>query len=237
MRISFLLLAALSLLVTACSAASSPSASVTMTPPATAASAAATTANPDAGLLTGIQLKAALAPAGWFPGGFRIGSTGAVNTGSDYQSPEPPGPLPCSRLEETSWIDLADVGFVSFAQNDYIDKASSEEYAQEIDVYQGTGARRVMTRLGSLARTCPSFRDDIASGSTVTVARIAPPRLGYQAVALTLADPTWPGGETLEAIRIGTAVITVWFSAERGPGTAQATALARTVLRNLKKEF
>jgi hypothetical protein len=232
-RTAWFMLAALSLLVTACSAASSPSASVTMAPPATAASAA--TANPDAGLLTGTQLKAALAPASWFPAGFTMGTTGAVNTGSHYQSPEPPGRLPCSRLEETSWIDLADVGFVSFAQNDYIDKASTEEYAQEIDVYQGTGARRVMTRLSNLPRTCPTFRDGIASGSTVTVARIAPPRLGYQAVALTLADPAWQGGETLEAIRIGTAVITVWFSADSGPGTAQATALARTVLRDLKQ--
>ena len=236
MRVVWVGLAAVSMLVTGCSAAASSSSSGAVTSPS-ATVTAAVSANPDAGLLTGTQLKAALAPGGWFPAGFSIGSTGAVNTGADYQPPVAPGRLPCSRLEETSWIDLADVGFVSFAQNDYIDKSTSEEYAQEIDVFQGTGAKRVMTGLGKLARTCASFRDTIVPGSTVTVARIAPPRLGYQAVALTLADPSWQGGETLEAIRVGSAVITVWFSADSDAGTAQATSLARTVLRNLEREL
>jgi hypothetical protein len=37
-----------------------------------------------------------------------------------------------------------------------IDRASSAEIAQEIDVYRGMTARTVMRKLGAVSRACPS---------------------------------------------------------------------------------
>src|SRR5215468_10055483 len=59
--------AALALLVAACSS-TSPSA----TSPPSAKMTSSAPANPNAGLPTGTQLKALLAPASWFPRGFKI---------------------------------------------------------------------------------------------------------------------------------------------------------------------
>ena len=83
---------ALPLLATACSPTTSASG------PATGATSAAP-ANRNAGLLTGTQLKALLAPASWFPSGFQLDPNGSVDTGSAYQPPSPAGKLTCSRLE------------------------------------------------------------------------------------------------------------------------------------------
>lgn len=188
-------------------------------------------ANPDAGLLTGTQLTGILAPASWFPGGYAVDPSGSRNTGSEYVLPTAPGSLPCSRLDGTAWIDLARVGPVSFAQADYLDASTSEEYAQEIDVFPGDGGQQAMTALRKLASTCPSFRDSQTS-STVTVQLRTGPSLGDDALTFLLSSPGWQGGTALEAVRVRSAVITVLYSGSSGTGVTQATSLASLLTAN-----
>jgi hypothetical protein len=191
-------------------------------------------ANPDAGLLTGTQLKARLAPASWFPAGFTLLPHNSIDTGNFYQPPFPPGPLTCRRLDSTSWVPLANLGPVSFAQNAYID-TNIGEYAQELDVFQGTTAQRVMANLSKVATArCRHFNDPQTS-STVTVELRKGPHLGDDALTIRLHDPRWTGDATLEAVRVGGAVATVYFSALSGTGQAQATKLAALISANLKK--
>ena len=225
----------LTLLAAACSS-TSPSAtapSATAKPSGGATSSAPV--NPNAGLLTGTQLKPLLAPTSWFPQGFTLDSSNSVDTGNYYQPVSPPGPLKCDRLNGTSWVDLGNGGAVSFAQNDYLD-TSIGQYAQEIDVYQGTTAQDVMAHLRKVVASCRSFHDSQTS-STVTVTMRNGPQLGDDALTITLMDPRWGGDVTLEAVRVGTAVITVYFSAAAGTSQAQATRLAAVVTANLKKKI
>lgn len=188
--------------------------------------------NPDAGLLTGTQLNAMLAPSSWFPAGYAADSSGSRNTGSLYVAPTTTANLPCSRLNGTAWIDLAAVGPVSFAQNDYIDQSTSEEYAQEVDVFRGSAAQQAMTALRHLATTCPSFPDSQTS-STVTVKLQDGPTLGDDALTFLLSSPAWAAGTALEAVRVGSAVITVLYSGSSGNGVPQATALATLLAKNV----
>lgn len=221
--------AALPLILTACSTSSSTGSAPSAQPTATTTAAAAPSpTDPDAGLFTGTQLKSMLAPASFFPSSFSPDPSGSVNTGSTFQAATPPGKLACSRLDTTGWVDLSDIGSVSFAQSDFIDKSISEEYAQEIDEYQGVAAKKVMAALRKVATRCRTFPDQQTS-STVTVKLGKGPSLGDDSLSFTLTSPRWQGGTTLEAIRIGTAVVTVLYSAVNGNGAAQADVLVGIV--------
>lgn len=137
-----------------------------------ATTAASTPSDPDAGLLTGTQFKAALVSKG-IPSGYALDTSGSVDTGSDYQAPSAPATgTDCASLDGTSWVNLAGQGSVSFAQNDYIDKSTSEEFAQEIDAFPGTTAQAVMTALSEITAKCPTFKDSQTS-STVKVSAVS----------------------------------------------------------------
>lgn len=220
--------AALPLILTACSTSSSTGSTTSSQPTTTTTAAAPSPTDPDAGLFTGTQLKSMLAPASFFPSSFSSDPSGSVNTGDTFQAATPPGKLACARMDTTGWVDLSDIGSVSFAQSDFIDKSISEEYAQEIDEYQGAGAKKVMAALRKLATRCRTFSDKQTS-STVTVKLGKGPSLGDDSMSFTLTSPRWQGGTTLEAIRIGTAVVTVLYSAVNGNGAAQADVLAGIV--------
>jgi hypothetical protein len=227
--------AVLTVLAAACSSASPPTTAPSATAKPSAAATSSAPVNPNAGLLTGTQLKPLLEPVSWFPRGFTLDSNNSVDTGNYYQPVSPPGPLTCDRLNGTSWVDLGNGGAVSFAQNDYLD-TSIGQYAQEIDVYQGTTAQGVMAHLRKVVGSCRSFHDSQTS-STVTVTMEKGPQLGDDALTIRLQDPRWGGDVTLEAVRVGTAVITVEFSAASGTSQAQATRLAGVVTANLKKKI
>lgn len=185
-------------------------------------------------LLNGAQLKAALAPASFFPAGYTLDPTGSVNTGPDQQAASPPPSRrpDCAKLEGTSWVVLAAPGSVAFAENDYLDKAK-QEYAQEIDSYPGTGAEQVMASLRKVAAACATYHEANTSARTTVKLRGGPP-LGDDALTLVLANPSFEGGITLEAVRVGTAVITVQMSALSGTGQSQATSLATRITRDLR---
>lgn len=224
--------AALPLGLAACSSGGSASASGgTATGTNTSGNAPA---NPDAGLLTGTKLKAALAPASYFASGFALDSQNSRDTGTTYEAPSqsPTSNPDCTRLGGTSWTDLTGYSGVSFAQNDYVDSSTSAELAQEIDVYQGTTATDVLTALGKLATVCPTYTDAQTS-SKVTVSEKPTTGLGSGAYTITLTDSAWQSGTTLIAARVGTAVVTVLSTDGSDNGAAAATKLTQQVVNSL----
>jgi hypothetical protein len=135
----------------------------------------------------------------------------------------------CRLLGATSWTSITGINGVSFAQDDYIDKARSTEIAQEIDVYPGSTARAVMRRLGAISTVCPSYTDP-QTGSRAEVREQASPWLGEGGYVITVTDPAWRGGTTLVAARAGTAVVTVLSTDGADNGRASAVRLARALV-------
>jgi hypothetical protein len=182
--------------------------------------------------LTGAQLKPLLAPAAWFPAGFSFDASGAVDSGPYYDAAPAQTGLSCIALNGLSWIELGGVASVSFAQNDYIDKDTSEEYAQEIDVFRGNGAQAAMAGVRNAALRCSSFPDS-QTGGTITAQLAAGPALGDDSFTIILSDPRWLGGTALEAVRVGSAVITVLVSVDSSDAREKATGLTGYLTRAL----
>ncbi|MET7702172.1 hypothetical protein [Streptomyces sp. NPDC005485] len=221
--------AALPLVLAACSSGSTSSSAGT-----SPSAKPAKPKDPNAGLLTGTQLKAALAPASYFPSGFAADASLSRDTGDTYQAPATKSAAKprCADLDATSWISLTGVEGVSFAQNSYISKASGE-LDQEIDVYRGTASTEVMKGLAKVVAACPSYTDtDTHSKVTVTGASAA--GLGDDAYAITLSDSTWDNGTTLIAARVGTAVVSVLSTDGSDNGAASAKKLTVQVVASLK---
>lgn len=197
--------------------------------------AARTPANPDAGLLTGTQLKELLEPASYFPPGFRRDPGGTRDTGPHYQRPGTTGaPKPkCRLLGATSWTSITGIDGVSFAQDDYLDKASSAAIAQEIDVYRGPTAQTVMRKLGAISAVCPSYADAQTS-SRAKVREKASRQLGEGGYVITVTDPAWSSGSTLIAARVGTAVVTVLSTGGADNGHASAMRLTSHLVAALR---
>lgn len=232
--------AALPLTLAACSstgAAHSASSGTAATASSTQPSAAPTS-DPDAGLLTGTQLKAALAPASAFPAGFAVDPSGTRDTGDDYalQTLTDVTAPDCTKLLGTSWSsELTGINGVSFAQSDYINKDSSSEIAQELDVYRGTAAQTMMVALSKISRACPSVVDSQTS-TKAKVTEHATTGLGDSAYTITVTDSAWQSGDTLVAARVGTAVVTVLSNEGSDNGAASARKLTREILAALKSK-
>ncbi|MEU3914718.1 hypothetical protein [Streptomyces sp. NPDC029721] len=234
--------AVLPLALTACSATpkaapkAAPTSAATAAPAAPkAADAAPAVDGPNKGLLTGTQLKAALAPASFFASGYTADPADARDTGAAYRAPataEVPTP-DCTKLGGTAWTEITGITGVSFAQNAYVNKNTSEEYAQEIDVYQGTTATTVLGALGMLSKACPTYSDE-PTHSTVTVTEKPLAGVGDGAWAITETSPAWQGGTTLVAARVGHSVVTVLVSSSTDKGLAGATKLTNQLVSNLK---
>jgi hypothetical protein len=214
--------------------AASPAATPSATGPATP-SAAGTSAGRDAGLLTGAQLKGLLEPASYFPPGYRRQRAGTRDTGTGYEVPgvsDVRKPR-CRLLGATSWTSITGINGVSFAQDDYVDRARATEIAQEIDVYPGTTARAVMRKLAAISAICPSYTDP-QTGSRAEVREQASARLGRGGCVITVTDPAWRSGTTLVAAQVGTAVVTVLSTDGADNGHASAVRLARALVAVLQ---
>ncbi|MEU3407291.1 hypothetical protein ABZ766_25570 [Streptomyces sp. NPDC006670] len=193
------------------------------------------TDGPNKGLLTGTQLKAALAPASFFPSGYAADPADARDSGPGYRPPvaaEVPTP-DCTKLGGTAWTGITGIDGVSFAQDAYINKNTSEEYAQEIDVYQGTTSTTVLGALGMLSKACPSYTDD-QTHAKVTITEKPLAGVGDGAWVITETSPAWVGGTTLVAARVGHSVVTVLVSGNGDKGLAGATKLTNQLVSNLK---
>jgi hypothetical protein len=197
-------------------------------------SVAGSSADSGAGLLTGSQLKTALVTTG-IPSGYAANNAATTDSGSAYQSPGAAATASpkCANLEATSWVNLAGYESVSFAQNDYVNNGSSEEFAQEVDAYEGGTAQTVMANLAKMATTCPSFADS-GTSSTVKVAVATGTSLGDGTVTITLTDSSWSSSETLVAVRVGQNVISVLNSAT-GNSATYANTLASAITAGVKK--
>ncbi|MGC9543008.1 hypothetical protein [Streptomyces sp. UG1] len=191
--------------------------------------------DPNAGLLTGTQLKKALAPASYFRAGFAADPSAARDTGDTYQAPatKSADKPHCAGLGATSWISLTGVEGVSFAQNSYINKNTSAELDQEIDVYRGTTAADVMKDVAQVVSACPSYTD-ADTRSTVKVTSASTAGLGDEAYTITLTDSAWESGTTLIAARAGAAVVSVLSTDGSDNGAASAKKLAEQVLTSVK---
>jgi hypothetical protein len=144
----------------------------------------------------------------------------------------PPTPN-CRLLGATSWTSITGISGVSFAEDDYTDKARSSEIAQEIDVYRGTTARAVMRKLGAVATACPWYTD-AQTGRRATVRETASPRFAEGGYVITVTDPAWRSGTTLVAARVGTAVVTVLSTDGADNGHASAMRLAAQLVSVLQ---
>ncbi|GEC08632.1 hypothetical protein SSP24_62870 [Streptomyces spinoverrucosus] len=226
--VTLLAAAALPLALAACSSSESSTGTSATTAPAKPQ-------DPNAGLLTGIQLKQALAPASYFPSGFAADPSVARDTGDTYQAPatKNAGTPRCADLGATSWISLTGVEGVSFAQNSYVNKDTSAELAQEIDVYRGTTGADVMKDVTKVVAACPSYPDS-DTHSTVKVTGAPTAGLGDEAYTITLTDSAWETGTTLIAARTGTAVVSVLSTDGADNGAASAKKLAEHVVTALK---
>jgi len=204
-------------------------------PPAAPAPAAPAPASPDASLLTGTQLKGLLEPHSSFPPGFRSDPGGSRDTGPGYEVPSitQASRPKCRLLGGTSWISITGINGVSFAQDDYIDKASSAEIAQEIDVYRGTASQDVLRKVAGISAACPWYTD-AQTGSRAMVREQARPRLGDGGYVITVTDPAWQNGTTLVAARVGTSVVTVLSTAGADNGRASAMRLAAALAAELR---
>jgi hypothetical protein len=223
--LGLLALAALPLSLTACSAAST-SGGTSASSISAQSSTATTPADPDAGLPTGKQLKADLIIPS-LPSTYSLDTKNSIDTGGAFQAPSADAVSPgCSALEATGWINLSGYGSVSFAQNDYLSKSTSELFAQEIDAFEGTTAQDVMTALSKITAKCPSFTDSPTNSKVVvTVTTAATP--GDGSVTISLDDTSWVGNETLKAVRVGHSVVTVLCSTNSGSATLASSMAAQ----------
>ncbi|MFF7369495.1 hypothetical protein [Streptomyces tricolor] len=228
---TLLAVAALPLALSACSSGSSDSSS-----DSGASAKPAKAKNPNAGLLTGTQLKKALAPASAFPAGLTLQSDGASDSGDKFLTPSSrkTAKPDCTRLLGTSWIQVTGFeGGVSFAQNDYANQDETEAVAQEIDAFQGSTAKTVMKELRSVATECATFTDTDTHAKVKVTGR-STAGLGDEAFTITLTSGTWETGTTLIAARSGNDVVTVLSTAGSDNGAAAAKKVTTRVLGSLK---
>jgi hypothetical protein len=62
------------------------------------------------------------------------------------------------------------------------------------------------------------------------------PTVGDESLSFRLSSPKWLGGTTLVAVRVGSAVITVLYSADSGTGATQAGFLATKLAGKVSQE-
>ncbi|GHI04167.1 hypothetical protein AQI88_35340 [Streptomyces cellostaticus] len=227
-----LAVAALPLALAACSSGSTDSSA-----DKSASAEPAKAKDPNAGLLTGTQLKKALAPESYFPSGLALDASLSRDTGDSYQTPATKSAAKphCADLDATSWIGLTGIDGVSFAQNSHINKSASAELDQEIDVYRGSASADVMKGLAKVVAACRSYPDP-DTNSKVTVTGASTTGLGDEAYAITLTDSSWENGTTLIAARVGTAVVSVLSTDGGDNGAASAKKLAAQVVTSVKAE-
>ncbi|MFI1764337.1 hypothetical protein ACH41H_20125 [Streptomyces sp. NPDC020800] len=202
---------------------------------ATAPASPSPAKDPNAGLLTGSRLKKALAPASFFASGFAVDPSGARDTGDTYTPPStaPAAEPDCTKLNGTGWIEITGIGGVSFAQNDYVSKNTSEDIGQEIDAYRGTTAADVVRAVAKKAAACTGFTDS-DTHSKVKVTGAATPALGDAAYTVTLTDPAWQNGTTLVAARVGTNVVSVMSTDGHDNGAATAKKLTERIVASVR---
>jgi len=217
-------------LIAGCSAVSSSSgassqSSASVTPSAVAAP-------------SGSQLAGILLPVSSMPSGFKADPSSTRDTGSELPS-DSAAPVPashvCQDFTETSYIQVGGITTTDFAQSDYLNGDQTEEIAEEIDVFTGTDAQKVMTSLWQAFGTCASFKYQ-SNGTTVseTLKRSQLPGQGGDAIKAVMVSPAFDGGQTLVAIRVGPQIITTLDSSSGSDLGSPSVGYAEQVARRLQ---
>jgi len=194
-------------------------------------------ADPNAGLKNGTQLKAALLTKKDLPAGFKV-SKDLVRDSADTFGPKSkavkPSKAACKQLDTNVWIGGSGIGSVAFAQTGYTN-SSGLEIDAEIDSYRGTDADKVMANLEKLFTVCSSYKTTTpgVGKSTVKVAQKAGPKAGDNSVKAVLTSPVWQDGSTLVAIQVGKSIVSVLYSSSKAAGSAKAAKLAETMAKRL----
>jgi len=194
-------------------------------------------ADPNAGLKNGTQLKAVLLTTKDLPAGFKV-SPAVVRDSGDVFGPRSTATTPrssaCRKLDTNVWAEGAGIGPpASFAQTGFTDSYGDEVDAV-IDSFRGTDAQKVMANLRKLFAVCAKFKTTTSgTPTTVKVVAKAGPRVGDDSVKAVLTSPVWQGGTTLAAVRVGKAVVSVLYSSGKSDLGAAATNLAATIARRL----
>lgn len=229
--------AVLGVLIAGCSSASSSSSATTVSTSSPPANASPSTSVPAS--LDGTQLSAALLPASSMPRGFKPDPSGERDTGHSTASDttqQVPASKECSLLTGTSWIAATGIVAGSFAQNDYINRANTEEITQEADAYDGSDAQRVMQTLWHLFGKCSHFT--VNSGGTsaaTTMTRSKLSGVGDQAYEAVQTSPAFLGGATLVAVRVGNVIVTCLDSStgnDKGSAALQYAERIATKVRS-----
>jgi hypothetical protein len=198
----------------------------------------AVSAAPAAKVLTGAKLKSLLLPASAMPKGFRLNADGVRDTG-DSVAPSSSSPVArgkvCGMLMQTSWIQAAGIGSATFAQNDYGNAGHTDQVAQEIDTYHGDDAQKTMSGLRKAFAGCTAFTDK-SSGVTAQVKLVRSPLhgAGDEGIKVVGTSPTWQGGMTLVAVRVGNAVVTTFYSASGHDKGAAAVKMAESLAKKVQ---
>jgi hypothetical protein len=188
---------------------------------------------------TGTQLKGLLAPKSFFVTGYAsvaVGTADSHDTFGTQTTPAPPKP-DCTLLGGTGWFTTAGMNpakdSVSFAQAAYLDSATNTEQDQQIFAFSGNGAATQLDAVGRLAKLCPSYTDP-TTHSKVKVAEHPTSGLGDGGYVITLTDPEWKTGCTLEAVRVGTEDVFVYSTSGPGNGATDASKLSGYLVQQLK---
>ena len=195
---------------------------------------AAAAADPNASLLTGTKLASMLLPASAMPGSLKPDPSGSVNTGTVFNEPSSaavPASKACASLDGTAWINVAGVGSGSFAQGDFTDSYSNL-LGQEVDAYRGSDAQTVMTDLRHVFAECATFQlNQGGKNYTQKLTAKTLPGVGDDTVEAVFTSPSFLGGTTLVASRVGNLVVTVVYSDQGSTGGA-AVGLAKRIVKN-----
>ena len=216
----------------ACSSATEASASPGS--PVGGSAKAAAPADPNAGLPTGTKLAALLLPASAMPGSLKPDPSGSVNTGSVFNEPSSaavPASKACPSLNGTGWINAAGIGSGSFAQSDFTDSYNNL-LGQEVDAFRGDNAQTAMTNLRHVFAECATFQlNQSGKNYTQKLTTKTLPGVGDDTVEAVFTSPSFLGGTTLVASRVGNLVVTMIYSDQSSTGGA-AVALTKRIVKS-----
>jgi hypothetical protein len=189
-----------------------------------------------AGVLKGTTLKSLLLPAGAMPKGFRLIPDDTQDTGDGGSAAGTPIPAAemCDALGQTSWIRVAGITSATFAQNGYGNAAHTDEIAQEIDTFRGDDARRVMAKLREVFAHCATFTDKGSPVAKVKLRAATVHSAGDQALKAVETSPTWQGGTTLAAVRVGNTIVTTLYSSSHADKGAAAVTMAEKIAKKVQ---
>jgi hypothetical protein len=170
------------------------------------------------------------------PEGYTVDKSSTIYDGvalpTDSPSPVPSSQI-CDALAQTAWIRTAGFDTADFAEADYLSASRTEEIAEEIDAFQGTDAQSAMTALWQVFGRCKTYvqlYNGVTATVTLTRSAVSSQPAGIKAVELS---PEFHGGETIVAIRVGYAIVTVLDSSEGSDDGSAAVAMAERIASRL----